>query len=74
MKFVYSLILFPKIFAVKEAVDINYISNFRPIMRLSSALFYENKLRCANNAVAEAVFTNLTPDPITDGVYSSTLN
>uniref|UniRef100_A0A1I7VFT6 DNA replication ATP-dependent helicase/nuclease n=1 Tax=Loa loa TaxID=7209 RepID=A0A1I7VFT6_LOALO len=42
----------------------------RPIAELSNVLFYEGKLRCANNMVAEAIFTNLASDPISDSIYS----
>ncbi|KAL3995621.1 AAA domain family protein [Acanthocheilonema viteae] len=43
----------------------------RPIAELSSVLFYENKLRCANNMVAEATLINFVSDPI-DSIYSKT--
>ncbi|KAM3718203.1 DNA replication ATP-dependent helicase/nuclease DNA2 [Dirofilaria immitis] len=41
----------------------------RPIAELSSLLFYENKLRCANNLVAEAILTNISSDPISDDIH-----
>uniref|UniRef100_A0A5S6PM42 DNA replication ATP-dependent helicase/nuclease n=1 Tax=Brugia malayi TaxID=6279 RepID=A0A5S6PM42_BRUMA len=42
----------------------------RPIAELSSVLFYDGKLCCANNIIAEAVLNNLTYDPINDSTYS----
>uniref|UniRef100_A0AAF5PYN7 DNA replication ATP-dependent helicase/nuclease n=1 Tax=Wuchereria bancrofti TaxID=6293 RepID=A0AAF5PYN7_WUCBA len=42
----------------------------RPIAGLSSVLFYEGKLRCANDIIAEAVFNKLTYDLIDDSIYS----
>uniref|UniRef100_A0A158Q8K4 DNA helicase n=1 Tax=Elaeophora elaphi TaxID=1147741 RepID=A0A158Q8K4_9BILA len=42
----------------------------RPIAELSSVLFYEKKLRCANNMVAEATLANFAVDPIIDSIYS----
>nr|CRZ22539.1 BMA-DNA-2 [Brugia malayi] len=41
----------------------------RPIAELSSVLFYDGKLCCANNIIAEAVLNNLTYDPINDKAY-----
>ncbi|CAG9529788.1 unnamed protein product [Cercopithifilaria johnstoni] len=42
----------------------------RPIADLSSVLFYDSKLRCANNMVAEATLINFVSDPIIDSIYS----
>ncbi|VDO57674.1 unnamed protein product [Onchocerca flexuosa] len=55
-------------------MNFNYISNYRPIAELSSVLFYENKLRCANNNVAEAILANLASDFINDGIHFTMLS
>lgn len=44
-------------------------ASFRPIAELSSSLFYENELRCANDTVAGAQLANLACN---DAEYLST--